>query len=296
MRVAVTGATGFIGRHVVAELRRRGHETTVCVRNASRLPDQFLHMGAEIREMAIGAGDELDWADLGSPDVLIHLAWGGLPNYHSLHHFEKELPAQYSFLARLVKTGLPTLAVAGTCFEYGMQSGALGEDLVCLPSNCYGFAKNALHQQLRFLSRTHDFNLVWTRMFYLHGDGQSSSSLLSQLRQAVEEGREVFDMSGGEQLRDYLPVTTVAEFLTTLATFGQDIGAINICSGKPISVRRLVETWIRENGWKIELNLGHYPYPDYEPLAFWGKNDKLSAIISTIGGPPGDAAASHSDL
>lgn len=296
MRVAVTGATGFIGRHVLAELRRRGHETTVCVRNVSRLRDQFLQMGTEVREIAIGDSDEPDWPDLGSPDVLIHLAWGGLPNYHSLHHFEQELPAQYSFLARLVKTGLPTLAVAGTCFEYGMQSGALGEDIVCLPSNCYGFAKNALHRQLTFLSRAHGFNLVWARLFYLYGEGQSSNSLLSQLRQAVMEGREVFDMSGGEQLRDYLPVTSVAEYLATLATLERDIGAINICSGKPISVRRLVETWIRENGWKVELNLGHYPYPDYEPMAFWGKTDKLSAIISTTGMSPSDAAAPHSGL
>jgi len=31
------------------------------------------------------------------PDVLIHLAWGGLPNYRSLHHFEQELPLQYRF-------------------------------------------------------------------------------------------------------------------------------------------------------------------------------------------------------
>ena len=50
-----------------------------------------------------------------------------------------------------------------------------------------------------------------------------------------------------------------------------DIGAVNICSGKPISVRRLVEQWLDENNYKIELNLGHYPYPDYEPMAFWGE-------------------------
>ncbi len=49
----------------------------------------------------------------------------------------------------------------------------------------------------------------------------------------------------------------------------RDIGAINICSGNPISVRKLVEHWLNENAWKIELNLGYYPYPDYEPMAFW---------------------------
>ena len=65
---------------------------------------------------------------LGRPDVLIHLAWGGLPNYPSLHHFERELPAHYALLKRLVDDGLRRLVVAGTCFEYGMQSGPLAED------------------------------------------------------------------------------------------------------------------------------------------------------------------------
>lgn len=283
MRVAVTGATGFIGRHVMAELCRRGHHTIACVRDVSRLPNELLQMGTEVRHLDIGSGDEPDWPDLGSPDALIHLAWGGLPNYHSLHHFESELPAQFSFLARLARTGLPAVTVTGTCFEYGMQSGPLGEEATCLPENCYGFAKSNLLKQLQFLSNNHTFNLVWARLFYLFGEGQASNSLLPQLRRAVVEGRKTFDMSGGEQLRDYLPVRIAAEHLCTLATAGKNVGLVNVCSGQPVSVRKLVENWIQEHGWNIELNLGHYPYPDYEPLAFWGRNDKLLGVIGSVG-------------
>jgi len=54
---------------------------------------------------------------------------------------------------------------------------------------------------------------------------------------------------------------------------------VNVCSGRPVSVRRLVEGWIRDNGWTIDLNLGHYPYPDYEPMAFWGERRKLDRIL-----------------
>ena len=54
---------------------------------------------------------------------------------------------------------------------------------------------------------------------------------------------------------------------------------MNVCSGRPVSVRRLVEGWIRDNGWTIDLNLGHYPYPDYEPMAFWGERRKLDRIL-----------------
>ena len=216
---------------------------------------------------------------MGRPDVLIHLAWGGLPNYKSLHHFEEELPAQYRFLKALLESGLKNLLVTGTCFEYGMQSGPLREHMESRPNNPYGFAKDMLRRQLEYLQQVRPFNLTWARLFYLYGEGQAENSLLPQLKRAVERGDRVFNMSGGEQLRDYLPITKVAQNIVSLAMTSRDNGVVNICSGKPISVRKLVEGWIKENGWSIDLNLGHYPYPEYEPMAFWGSRDKLNRCL-----------------
>ncbi len=132
-----------------------------------------------------------------------------------------------------------------------------------------------LRRQLEYLQQVQPFNLTWARLFYLYGEGQAENSLLPQLRKAVERGDTVFNMSGGEQLRDYLPVTEVAKYLVALAMTDQDHGIVNICSGKPVSVRKLVEGWIKENSWPVNLNLGYYPYPDYEPMAFWGDQKKL---------------------
>lgn len=277
MKVAITGASGFIGRHVVAELARHDVDIVAVTRRADaawdgRVRPAFL----DLLDAPAGTFDRL-----GRPDILIHLAWGGLPNYRSLHHFETELPGHYRFLKNLVEAGLSTLLVAGTCFEYGMQSGCLVEDLPAHPDNHYGFAKDSLRRQLQFLQKTHPFALAWPRLFYLYGEGQAGNSLFPQLRSAALRGDPVFNMSGGEQLRDYLPVTEVARYLVALAMQRQDTGVVNLCSGRPISVRKLVEQWIAEYGWDISLNLGHYPYPDYEPLAFWGNHHKLSTLLGT---------------
>ena len=59
-----------------------------------------------------------------------------------------------------------------------------------------------------------------------------------------------------------------------------DIGVINICSGEPISIRDLVEKWLNENNWDIELTLGFYPYSDYEPRNFWGDPSYLKSFMS----------------
>ena len=87
-------------------------------------------------------------------------------------------------------------------------------------------------------------------------------------------------MSGGEQLRDYLPVEEVARHLVSLALDAGGHGVVNVCSGTPISIRSLVEGWIAQNGWSIGLNRGHYPYLDYEPMAFWGDRRKLDQHLN----------------
>jgi dTDP-6-deoxy-L-talose 4-dehydrogenase (NAD+) len=89
-------------------------------------------------------------------------------------------------------------------------------------------------------------------------------------------------MSLGEQLRDYLPVAVAAKHLADIAVRRRDTGVINICSGEPCSIRRLVESWLQDNRWNIKLDLGQRPYPDYEPLAFWGDRTKLDF---TLGSP-----------
>ncbi|HSN32015.1 MAG TPA: NAD(P)-dependent oxidoreductase [Ideonella sp.] len=285
MRVAVSGATGFVGRHVVAELERCGIETVLLLRAPAPalVPQQRTARGILRVDVEESGADVFEAA--GRPDVLIHLAWGGLPNYRSLHHFEQQTVAHYRWLKNLLNAGLTRLLVAGTCFEYGMLSGPLNEAMRTRPATPYGFAKDMLRRQLEWLAAERPFSLTWARLFYMHGDGQSSGSLLPQLRAAVERGDEVFPMSGGEQLRDYLPVSEVARLLVLLAG-GSGHGVVNVSSGRPISVRRLVEDWILKHGWSIRPDYGRYPYPDHEPMAFWGDRTKLDRCLGAINSSP----------
>ena len=149
----------------------------------------------------------------------------------------------------------------------------------------YGEAKDALRKELERLQTIRPFDLTWTRLFYLHGAGQAAGSLLPQLDRAIARGDATFDMSGGEQLRDYLPVDDAARQLVALALNGRDNGVVNVCSGQPISVRELVEAVVARHGSSIRLNLGRYPYPDYEPMAFWGDRSKLTRLLDATHEP-----------
>lgn len=278
MKVAVTGAAGFVGRHVVAALARRGIEPIAMMRPQTLQPVWLA--SHQLVRLDILEPPQNAFIALGRPDVLMHLAWGGLPNYQSSHHLEQELPAHGEFLRSLIDAGLATLLVTGTCFEYGMRSGALSECLEAQPTNGYASAKDALRRDLEASCSTRAFNLTWARLFYLYGDGQAAGSLLPQLQKAVAAGATHFDMSGGEQVRDYMPIEQAAEHLVSLALSQRSHGVVNVCSGQPITVRERVERWIASNGWSIRPNLGVYPYTSHEPMAFWGEAKKLHACLA----------------
>jgi len=272
MKLLVTGATGFIGRYVVDRLSTTEHD--VVVTSIESTASFFCrYIPANLNERRD------DWFELfEKPDVVIHLAWEGLPNYNELFHIERNLPSNYYFLKSMIESGCRNINVIGTCFEYGLQEGCLQEDLSPRPNTCYGLAKNTLRLFLEELRKIRDFSLKWIRLFYLYGEGQNKNSILEQLKAALDRGDDMFNMSGGEQLRDYLPVEKIAENIVNISLQTNVQGIINNCSGKPISIRRLVEQYIEKSGKTIPLNLGHYPYTTYEPHAFWGDVRKLERL------------------
>ncbi len=280
MKVLVTGATGFIGNYVVEELLKNNFDIIA----TSILPEKAIHF-SWLKEVNYVQADlnisREDWFSFfGKPDLLIHLAWEGLPNYKESFHLERNLPSNRIFLKSMIEGGLKRVVVIGTCLEYGMQNGALREDLETKPDNSYALAKDNLRKFLEKLQETIVFDLKWIRLFYIYGRGQRPDSLLSQLDAALERKEKVFNMSGGEQLRDYLPIEKVAEYIVRISTQDKVSGIINCCSGKPISIRELVENYLAERNKSIELKLGYYPYPDYEPMAFWGCDQKLQNALN----------------
>lgn len=278
MRVMVTGATGFVGQHVVTALLKQGHAVVAVARNIKKARAMHWFKSVEFIQCDLHEGFMRLLQPDRIPDVIVHLSWTGLPNYRDYFHISKNLPADLAFLEAAVKSGVSHLIVAGTCLEYGMQYGPLTEDMETSPTTPYGFAKDTLRKALQLLQKENPFTLQWMRLFYMYGEGQNKNSLLSQFDQAVSERQREFKMSMGDQLRDYLPIEEVAESFAIAVENPDCQGVINCCSGRPISVLDLVKKQRQTKSSSIEFNRGYYPYPTYEPMAFWGVPAKLAAL------------------
>lgn len=272
----VTGATGFVGSHVVEAALASGRTVVALGRDREKAQAARWAGRAEFFALDLHSSNTLGDPPWAEAEAVLHLAWPGLPHYRAEEHVTRHLPNDAKFLAQIQELGARRVVIAGTCLEYGLRSGALSEAMSCDPILPYPIAKNALRQLL--LSTPQTAEIAWARLFYVFGDGQNPKSLLPLLDAAIDRGDARFPMSGGEQLRDYLPVEEVAARLVRLATTAGATGVFNICAGEPTSVRRLVERRISERGADIELELGAFPYPNYEPMAFWGDAARFSAI------------------
>jgi dTDP-6-deoxy-L-talose 4-dehydrogenase (NAD+) len=286
-KILVTGATGFIGNYVVQELLKNNCQVIATSLSEEKARQFSWFKNVEYIPFDFALFDEtINYQQFfRSPDGIIHLAWEGLPNYKSAFHLEVNLPRHFAFLKNLVSNGLNDITVTGTCLEYGMKGGKLSEDIATEPVNPYALAKDNLRKSLQELQQQKKFKLKWVRLFYMYGKGQNPNSLLSQLDKALIKKQAVFNMSGGEQIRDYLPVYKVGEYIVKIALQNKVEGVINCCSGKPVSVKQFVEDYLHRKQASIKLNLGYYPYLDYEPMAFWGDNQKLKSILHK---PPND--------
>ena len=280
-RVLVTGATGFIGGHLINELLKKDYSVIASSSNIKTAKEKSWFSNVEYLPLDFSnIDDSINYYDyFGKPDILIHLAWEGLPNYLEDFHLKQNLPRHEIFLKNIISNGLKDLTVTGTCFEYGMQEGCLIESQTAKPENAYAKAKLYLYESLDSFIKNKEISLKWARLFYMFGEGQSTKSLISQLDKALETNQEAFNMSGGQQVRDFLPIETVANYLVQSAMQKEVDGIINCCSGIPTTVENFVKEYLKRKQKEIKLNLGYYDYSSYEPMRFWGDTNKLNKII-----------------
>lgn len=279
MKVLVTGATGGLGRLIINQLLLTGCKVVATSRNSEKAHQSDFFDKVTYIQYDINDKTSLDlFSYFGKPDSVIHLAWEKLDDYKNEAHLTTILENHKAFIFNLLSHGLKDFNGIGTCYEYGIKEGLLKEDFESVPVLPYSQAKNALREFIESLSITYSFNFKWVRVFYVFGDTGGRKNLYSNLITAIKHNDNSFNMSGGEQIRDFLSPNEVAKKIVEISIQNKVIGIINCCSGKPIKLKDFIDAFLSTNSYQIKLNLGYFPYPDYEPMMTWGSTEKFDSI------------------
>jgi nucleoside-diphosphate-sugar epimerase len=275
--VAITGVTGFIGQPVLSALVESGNYVVAASRrnNVKEVSDNVSNVRVDI-------ADKTSWKNLligRKPEKLIHLAWDYLYDFEDPRHYLELLPCHLSFIEWCVRNGINDITVAGTCYEYGLMEGKLSEEMPARPVVAYAIAKDAMRMALEHFSRIYPFTFKWARIFFVKGDEREEKGIFRFISESVDKGERVIPVSWCEQLRDYLHRNDVGRFMAELCLQNDIIGVVNCCSGKPVSMRRMVEDYVRK--WpELELDYGKVAYRSFEPMAFWGSRARMDMVIS----------------
>ena len=275
--ILVTGANGYIGRNVINYLIENNMNviaTDISLNNVKN--------NEKIKkiETNIFKNTEYFLSNLKNIDTCIHLAWRNGFIHNSITHLE-DISLHYKFLKSLYEFGINNINVIGTMHEIGYWEGEVNNDTVTNPISLYGIAKNSLRQSLKVLSDKDTSLLIkWLRVFYIQGDDKNNNSIFSKILQKEEEGALTFPFTTGTNKYDFINIKTLAEMISKSSLQTKITGIINCCSGKPVSLKEKVESFLKENNLKIKLEYGVYPDREYDSPAIWGNNDIISKIIN----------------
>lgn len=271
MNIIVTGANGYIGKHVVACLKERNHHVFALDWRFDEILDGVEYITCNI------FNDDISDLVLRS-DACIHLAYRDGFRHMSKAHME-DLNKHVSLIENMCEKGLKQLLVLGSMHEVGYFEGAIDENTPCNPLTYYGIAKNTLRQVTSIMCKQYDCVWQWVRAFYITGDETRGSNVFTKITQAYSEGKREFPLNSGKNLYDFIDINQLAYQIVKVIEQKEVDGIINCCTGKPVSLLEKIQEFISEKNYDMKLNIGAFPDRPYDSPGIWGDNTKINKIL-----------------
>lgn len=279
-RVLVVGGTGFIGGNLVLKLVKCGFKVTVLSLN---LPaDEKKIDGVEYWRADITNFEQLQKQLLVTTfDYVINLS-GYIDHCQFMEGGRQIIDTHFGGVQNLLQlldwTSIKRFVQIGTSDEYGGLPPPQTEKMRENPISPYSFGKVASTQLLQMLTRTEGFPAVILRPFLVYGEGQNSRRFLPQIVRGCLQGSR-FPVSEGEQLRDFCYVDDVTRgILLTLRNDNINGEVINLASGKPISIRKVVEL-VKEIVGQGAPDFGAVSYRVEENMALYADITKAKKLL-----------------
>lgn len=259
----VTGGGGFVGAQILKRLTESGHTLRLVAR-----PETARRLAANYPDARIVTSEDLFaqsapwWEETcRGVDAVIHAAWYVNPaDYLDSERNAACISGSFKMAMGAARAGVKHFIGLGTCMEYALPSDRLDIGSPTAPSTVYGACKLALFETLDVFFETGATRFSWCRLFYLYGEGENEKRLLPYLKSRLEAG-ETAQLGSGTQIRDYLDVAVAGALIADVVDTGQ-LGAINICSGQPVSIRQFAEGIADRYGRRDLLEFGaHRPHP-----------------------------------
>ncbi len=220
----ITGATGFIGRNVAADLLEQGAHVFALVRPQSR--QKGLLPVHEHMHLIDGSLSDVECCvkSIGQADAFLHFAWGGVnrEEIDSPQVQAANIAGSLACVRAANALGCRVFMDAGSRVEYGIQpDGQMSEDRECRPVNEYGKAKLEFYHQAKRLCEERGMTYYHLRFFSVYGTGDHPWSIISTLVRELPEGKTV-SLSACRHRWNFMDIRDAARAVVELYRFSDE--------------------------------------------------------------------------
>lgn len=247
MKIFFTGATGFIGQHILNLLLKSKHDV-LCV-SRSKLNKQN---NIACIQSDLNSNDYYQTVKSFKPDLTIHFSWEGIPNF-DFTSSKRNLDISLQLVRFLYsETSCRRFIFSGSCFEYGVKQGECVEsDFSQNNLSDFTWAKRSLSEYMRVISlKDSTLNYQWFRIFYAYGPGQKPHSLIPTIVSTIQKKGELKIRTPWNE-NDYIYVEDLAAAILESIDTKMQNGIYNLGSGKTDSVfaiLKLIENQLHIDG------------------------------------------------
>jgi nucleoside-diphosphate-sugar epimerase len=273
LRVAITGATGFIGSAILEELLRARAQIIVLLREESDCHRIVGKTGFEpliyhsLRDQNI-----IEGVKAFQPNLFIHCAWRGVSGDKRNEDFQilDNIPLTLDSVTLANIAGCKQWIGLGSQAEYGNQNIVLDEGALLLPTTIYGRAKLSAGIAALALCDTYEITGTWMRVFSTYGPGDAPSWFIPYVLKEFMENRAP-KLTGCEQLWDYLHVSDAARAVVAVASKVSG-GIFNLGSGTALQLKNYIEL--------IRIGVGSHLLPEYGAIPY--RSDQVMHLQADI--------------
>ena len=279
--VLVTGATGFIGPHLVRRLVAAGTRVACLILSQAEGHELPAGVSCHVADLQDASAVRAAVQAI-QPALVFHLAAVGVTDFgvDPVTAVRVNVEGTLNLLATLKDTGYRRLLFVGTSYENGDNPQPFHEHQPPAPARVYAASKAAAWLFCQTYQRTHGWPVVGVRPFGVYGPGQRPPAVLPALVQAALRGQD-FPMTGGEQIRDLVYVEDVVDGMIRAATVpGIEGQVFNLCSGEGVSLAELAQRAVALIGDPSRVNLGALPYRPGEIWRMVGENSRARRVLS----------------
>jgi nucleoside-diphosphate-sugar epimerase len=275
MKVLVTGASGYLGRHVLKALEMQGIET-VCAQHRTTFSSRT---GEVLSADLLSPDGALELVTHAKATHLLHLAWYVEQGkyWNSPQNFEW-VQASIRLVDAFCRQGGKHVVVAGTCAEYDWDYSFMQEGVTPYnPHTPYGICKNATRQLLQSMCDLHNVRLAWGHVFFPFGMDEAHGRLIPSLIKVFRGQMPAFGVNS-ESIRGMLPITDAAQAFSQLLQQKEALGVYNICSGIPTKIEEIVTQLAMECNADPAMVLRLPSARLGDPAMLLGDNQRLRAL------------------